>query len=243
VSRGVPALCAGLFFDLDGTLVDSDALHFVAFRNALAPHGVDLDISQYATRIMGASNEAIGEFFLPKLERAERAAVLEAKEAAFRDAFTGATPTRGLVELLDFADLNALKRAVVTNAPRANATLMLAALGVGARLPIVVIGAELARSKPDPLPYVTALELTGARADCSIAFEDSLSGVRAGCAAGLTVVGVTTGLDDKALIGAGATIAVEDFTDPRIFDLIKRRALERRRREEGDAHEAGADRR
>jgi HAD superfamily hydrolase (TIGR01509 family) len=236
-------LSAGLFFDLDGTLVNSDPFHFAAFRAALLRHGVEIDERQYATHIMGASNEAIGAFFLPHLAKAERAAVLDAKEAAFREAFTGASPTRGLVELLDFADAQGLKRAVVTNAPRANATLMLGALGVGARLPTVVIGAELARSKPDPLPYLTALELTGARADCSIAFEDSLSGVRAGSAAGLAVVGVTTGLEEAALIGAGATIAVGDFTDKRIFDLIGRRALEPRREERGEAHEAGADRR
>ena len=72
-----------------------------------------------------------------------------------------------------------MKRAVVTNAPRANAEKVLAALGLAQRLPILVIGAELARSKPDPLPYLTALERTGAGAAHSVAFEDSLSGVRA----------------------------------------------------------------
>ena len=219
---------AGLFFDLDGTLVDSDGYHFIAFREALAPHGVTIDQKQYATKIMGASNEMIGLAFLPHLPRAERDAVLNAKEEAFRRSFSGASPTRGLAALLDFADAHGLARAFVTNAPRANAELMLAALGVGARLPTLVIGQELERSKPDPLPYLTALELTGAKAACSIAFEDSLSGVRAGAAAGLAVVGVKTGLDETALIGAGATIAVADFADPRIFDLIMRRALESR---------------
>ena len=95
----------------------------------------------------------------------------------------------GALALLDFADRRGLKRAVVTNAPRANAEKVLAALGIDGRLPIVVIGGELARSKPDPLPYLTALERTGARAEHSVAFEDSLSGVRAAVAAGLAVVG------------------------------------------------------
>jgi beta-phosphoglucomutase len=217
-------LKSALFFDLDGTLVDSDAYHFVAFREALARHGVAIDKTQYATKIMGASNEAIGEAFLPHLSRAERDAVFNAKEEAFRRSFKGAAPTKGLAALLDFAEARGLSHAVVTNAPRANAVLMLSALGVGDRLPTLVIGQELARSKPDPLPYLTALKLTGAEADCSIAFEDSLSGVRAGTAAGLAVIGVTTGLDEAILTKAGAIFAVADFSDPRIYALIDERA-------------------
>jgi HAD superfamily hydrolase (TIGR01509 family) len=221
---------AGLFFDLDGTLVDSDAYHYAAFRAAFARHGVAIDEVQYATKIMGASKQAIGEAFLPHLTREERDGALDAKEAAFRRAFDGdASPTNGLAGLLDFADAHHLARAVVTNAPRANAMLMLSALGLSERLSTIVIGEELARSKPDPLPYLTALQLTGAEAGCSIAFEDSLSGVRSACAAGLAVIGVTTGLDDRALIGSGAVFAVTDFADPRIFGLIGRRSVGARR--------------
>jgi beta-phosphoglucomutase-like phosphatase (HAD superfamily) len=96
-------------------------------------------------------------------------------------------------------------------------------LGIGPRLPIVVIGSELARSKPDPLPYLTALERTGAVAAHSIAFEDSLSGVRAAVAADLAVVGMMTTLDSRTLIEAGATFAANNFTDSRIFELIETR--------------------
>ena len=112
---------------------------------------------------------------------------------------------------------------MVTNAPRANAEKVLAALGVTERLPILVIAGELARSKPDPLPYLTALERTGASAAHSIAFENSLSGVRAAAAAELAVVGMTTTLDSQTLLDAGATFAASNFTDPRIFELIEAR--------------------
>jgi len=112
---------------------------------------------------------------------------------------------------------------VVTNAPRANAEKVLSALGIAQRLPILVIGGELARSKPDPLPYLTALKVTGALARHSVAFEDSLSGVRAAHAAGLAVIGMTTTLNSTTLIEAGATFAAQDFTDPRIVELIEAR--------------------
>jgi HAD superfamily hydrolase (TIGR01509 family) len=216
-------LKSALLFDLDGTLVESDPLHFVAFQEAFAPFGVTVDEDQYRRLIMGAPNSAIGEAFLPHLPIAEREAIIDAKEAAFRRAFQSAKPTKGIGALLDFAEEAGFAVALVTNAPRANAELMLATLGLAERFPLLVIGSELPRSKPDPLPYLTALQLTGAEAACSIAFEDSLSGIRAAAAAGLAVVGMTTGLDEATLIGVGATFGAADFTDPRIADLIATR--------------------
>jgi HAD superfamily hydrolase (TIGR01509 family) len=215
--------CA-LLFDLDGTLLDSDAQHFAAFQRVFSPRGIALDWSAYATKIMGASNEAIARLFLSHLPAHEQTATLDAKEAAYRDGLGELEPIAGAVALLDYADRRGLKRAVVTNAPRANAEKVLAALGIGHRLPILVIGAELARGKPDPLPYLTGLERTGAIASQSVAFEDSLSGVRAAAAAGLAIVGMTTTLDSRTLINAGATLAAGDFTDPRIFALIEARS-------------------
>ncbi|HEY1942193.1 MAG TPA: HAD-IA family hydrolase [Roseiarcus sp.] len=214
---------AALLFDLDGTLVDSDAEHLVAFQRVFAPHGVALDRDSYVARIMGASNDAIAQAFLSHLPPELQVATIAAKEAAYRESLGALDPIAGAGALLDFADARGLRRAVVTNAPRANADLVLKALGLDARLPIRVIGGELARSKPDPLPYLTGLERTGARAEHSVAFEDSPSGVRAAVAAGLAVVGLTTSLDADRLIALGASLAVADFTDPSIYELIESR--------------------
>ena len=212
-----------LLFDLDGTLVDSDADHLAAFQSVFAPFGIKFDRALYTSDIMGASNALIGERFLPHLPLAQREQVLDAKEAAYRDGLGALTATRGADELLDHAEAQGLPCAVVTNAPRANAERVLSAIGLTHRLPILVIGGELARAKPDPLPYLTGLERTGARAENSVAFEDSLSGVRAAVAAGIAVVGLTTGLTAERLIETGAVLAVTDFTDRRIYDLIERR--------------------
>jgi HAD superfamily hydrolase (TIGR01509 family) len=216
-------MTSALLFDLDGTLVDSDAEHLRAFQQVFAPHGIALDRAAYAANIMGASNEMIARLYLSHLPDDKQAAILAAKEEAYRAGLGDLEPIAGAVALLDFADMRGLKRAVVTNAPPANAEKVLAALGISQRLPILVIGAELARAKPDPLPYLTALERTGALAGRSLAFEDSLSGVRSATAAGLAVVGMTTTLASGTLIDAGATLTVSDFTDRRIFALIEAR--------------------
>ncbi|WP_113888956.1 HAD family hydrolase [Roseiarcus fermentans] len=221
--RGDDVSGAALLFDLDGTLVDSDAKHLAAFRRVFAPFGIAVDQDTYNARIHGASNELIGRLFLPHLSPERQRATLEEKEAAYRADLEGIEPIAGAAALLDFADRLGLERAVVTNAPRANAEAVLAALGLADRLGIVIVGAELERAKPDPLPYLRGLELTGAVAARSVAFEDSPTGVRSAAAAGLAVVGLATSLDERALIEAGALFGVADFADPRIVALIEQR--------------------
>ncbi len=120
-----------LLFDLDGTLVDSDPEHLVAFQRVFAPHGIELDHAEYAAKIMGASNAMIASRYLAHLSPVEQAATLDAKEADYRDNLGALEPILGALALLDFADRRGLKRAVVTNAPRANAEQVLAALGIG----------------------------------------------------------------------------------------------------------------
>ncbi|MEL6680814.1 MAG: HAD hydrolase-like protein, partial [Pseudomonadota bacterium] len=145
----------GLLFDLDGTLVDTDHLHHAIFAEMLGETGYDLSLAEYKTHIMGQPNGAIMSRYFPGRE-AEHEAIADAKEAEFRARLgRGLDPIPGAVALLDWADAHALPRAVVTNAPRANAEASLAAIGLADRFDTVIIGAECARPKPDPLPYRT----------------------------------------------------------------------------------------
>lgn len=211
-----------LLFDLDGTLADTEWLHFEAFVEVFAQEGIDLDAAAYQSRIMGFPGHAIAASFLPHRPRAQAAAVMDRKEQLYRDRITTVTPPLGAMALLDFADAHRIPYALVTNAPLANAERVLAAMGVRQRFAAVVSGADLPHSKPHPLPYLTALEQLGAKAARSVAFEDAGSGVRAAVAAGIPLVGVTSTLKAEALLVLGATFAVADFTDPRILALIER---------------------
>ena len=216
-------MAAALLFDLDGTLVETDHVHFSAFRRVFAPHGVTLDWLRYQSDILGGVNEAIGERFLPHLSAAERRRTLEHKEAVYREEIGAVAPVAGARELIDFCAARGLKCALVTNAPRANVDQLIAALGLENRFDALVLGDELPRGKPDPLPYTTALQRLGARAEASVAFEDSLTGLQAAVGAGLAVVGMMSGLDEQRLIAGGARFAVADFLDPRIYELIEQR--------------------
>lgn len=201
-----------LLFDLDGTMTDTDTLHLEAYRRVLAPR--PLSVADYRAHVMGSTNAAILAWMFPERCPQEHAVLADEKERLFRGMVDRLDPTPGLLPLLAWADRHGVKTAIVTNAPRANAELMLAGLGLRGRFPVLVIGDELARGKPDPLPYRTALERLGSRPEQALAFEDSLSGVRAASAAGVETIGMRTSLDDAALRAAGAASTMEDFTEP-----------------------------
>lgn len=211
-----------LLFDLDGTLTDTDALHFQAYEIMLARSGRSLTMETYKTRIMGAANVHIMPWLFPDEPPSRHRELDEEKEALFRSLVSRLHPTPGLMALLAWAEYCDVKTAVVTNAPRDNAELMLAGLGLSTRFPVLVIATELARGKPDPLPYLTALERLGTTADRALAFEDSRAGVQAAHAAGIETIGLTTGLDDATLRGAGASATMADFADPWFLDKLAR---------------------
>lgn len=216
-------MTATLLFDLDGTLVETDHLHFRAFQTVLAPHGVSVDWDTYKARIIGRNNPDIAADFLPHVPVADHAAIMDGKEAAYREQIDTLVAAPGLTDLLDWADAQHVPCGVVTNAPRANADKVLEVLGLRSRFKVLVIGPELREAKPHLMPYLTALEALGGDVKRSVGFEDSPSGARSAAAAGLGVVGLTTSMDGATLVGAGVHLVAADFRDPKVRDFVRSR--------------------
>lgn len=210
-----------VIFDLDGTLTDSDKVHFRVFQDFFSKHGIALDRAMYRQRISGRQNSAILADFLPQLPTAEAEAFSEKKEATFRKLAAGnIQPLPGLLDFLKQIRAKGLPAAVVTNAPPENANFMLGELKLREAFDPVVIGDELPRGKPDPLPYQTALDKLGIEADEAIAFEDSRAGIRSAVGAGIETIGMTTTHSEAELTEAGVARAIADFTDAYVQSLL-----------------------
>jgi HAD superfamily hydrolase (TIGR01509 family) len=210
-----------ILFDLDGTLTDSDKVHFQVFQDIFAEHGITLDKALYKQKVSGRQNAAIMAEFFPALSVAKGDAFSAQKEVVFRQKAKGLlTPMPGLMPLLSQIAAKGLSAAVVTNAPSKNACFMLETLNLSERFNPIIIADNLPRGKPDPLPYQTALSQLGITAEEAIVFEDSEAGIRAAVSAGILTLGITTTHEATELTKLGAQRAIADFTDPYIQTLL-----------------------
>ena len=217
----MPFSAKALLFDIDGTLADTDALHLQAFNQVFGPRGHVFDRARASKELMGFSNASIGERFPPDEPPERRLAIMGEKEAAFRNLVAGKiTPLPGLMPLLARADRAGVPMVAVTNAPRLNAEMLLAGLGISHRFKTVVIGDELAHGKPHPMPYLQGLRAVNAAPSLCLACEDSRSGVQSASAAGIATIGIRTSLGHADLIEAGALTTAESFEDPELIDLV-----------------------
>lgn len=209
-----------LLFDLDGTLLHSDPLHFRVFAEMFDERGRQIDEDYYFDHIHGTHNL---ESFPHLFPGEDAVALSDEKEARFRERLDrGFPPMPGAMALLDEAEAAGWKLAVVTNAPRINALHMLEAIGLARRLPVLVIGDECPRGKPAPDPYLEAMRLLDVRPEECIAFEDSPSGMRAAAASGAFPVGIRSSASDETLRRSGAAITLKDFEDPALAEVLGR---------------------
>lgn len=81
----------------------------------------------------------------------------------------------GLAQFSEWIKKKNLRRAAVTNAPRANAEQMIASCGLADFFEFVVVGSECERGKPFPDPYLKALKLLGIPASEAVVFEVTLA--------------------------------------------------------------------
>ena len=174
-----------LLLDMDGTLVNSDAVVERCWRRWAERHGLDGD--EVMKVVHGRQGYASMAVLLPDRPMAQNHADNErmlAEETADMD---GVVAVPGAEAFL--ASLTGLPHALVTSADVGLSTARMAAAGLG--LPDVRITAEsVGASKPDPEGFLKgAAELGVAPEDC-VVFEDSGAGITAGRSAGMRVVGV-----------------------------------------------------
>ncbi|MFF5024512.1 HAD-IA family hydrolase [Streptomyces collinus] len=195
-----------LLLDMDGTLVNSDAVVERIWRRWAERHGLDGD--EVMKVVHGRQGHASMAVLLPdrpvRQNLADNARML-AEETADLD---GVIEVPGAAAFL--ASLHGLPHALVTSADVALSTARMAAAGLP--LPEVRVTAEsVGASKPDPEGFLKgAAELGVAPADC-VVFEDSGAGVAAGKAAGMRVVGV----GPRAGVH-GPDVVVPDLTHVRV---------------------------
>ena len=210
-------------FDLDGTLADTDSIHFAVWQDILLRFDLEIDRAFYRQRISGRTNSKIIKDILPQLTLEDAWKLATEKEETYRRRVNCLLPTPGLDRLIKLTDEASIKRAVVTNAPEDNAIYMLKILRLTDIFPVVIMAKDAPPGKPDPAPYQMALDRLGVKKNKAIAFEDSAAGIRSAVGAGIYTVGITSSHLAEDLLDAGANMTIEDFNDRQLWTLLNKK--------------------
>ncbi|MDH6583382.1 sugar-phosphatase [Streptomyces sp. SAI-133] len=192
-----------LLFDNDGTLVSSlESVHRCWTRWA-GEYGITAEAFA-RVELHGRTAVEIAADLLPA--DVVPAAVARIEELEVEDVPNGGVHLLpGTRAFLD--SLSADRWAVVTSATRRLAEARLEAVGI---LPKTLVAADdVTRGKPDPEPYLLAARELGVDPARCVVFEDAPAGLRAGRAAGMTTVALTTTHQAHEL---DADLLVEDLS-------------------------------
>ncbi len=179
-----------IIFDFDGVVVDSELLANTVLAEALTELGVPTSLEDSYRLYMGKRMRDVTAAIEATLGRAlpaDFSADLEARRLARFG--NGISAVKGVREYI--ASFAHIARCIASSSPAHRIAERLETLQLSESFgDHVFSAAQVARGKPHPDIFLHAAERMGVKPDKAIVIEDSPSGVEAGIAAGMTVIGL-----------------------------------------------------
>jgi sugar-phosphatase len=196
--------CDAILFDLDGVLVDSQAVVVRTWQEWAVEK--DLDAGRILEVAHGRRPAEVVRLFAPHLDADAEARELERMET---NDLEGILEIEGARELL--SSLPADGWTVVTSGTRALASGRME--HVGLPLPERFVSADdVENGKPHPEAYLKGAEILGVSPEACVVVEDAPSGVSSAKSAGMRVIAVATTYREDDLHEADAVVAsLTDF--------------------------------
>ncbi|GAC1354388.1 MAG: beta-phosphoglucomutase [Herpetosiphon sp.] len=197
-----------VLWDMDGTLVDTGELHFVAWQSIMEREGFQFTWADHQA-VFGLRNDTLLRRLQPEMRAAEQVRIIAAKEEAYRILLQkqGLDPLPGVRDWLERLQAAGWKMAVASSGPHANIRAAITAARLTGFFDFLASGDDVAVGKPAPDLFLFAAETLGVVPQRCVVVEDVLWGVQAAQAAGMAAIGV--GPEHASL---PATIAVAQLT-------------------------------
>jgi beta-phosphoglucomutase len=223
-----------ILFDLDGTLADTEPLHYAAFTEILRPEGVELSREEYFSRLIGYNDHDCFEAVLKESRNDASAAHIEALIARKAASYQAMIRKRDVTYpgAADFVRECAARfpLMIVTGTLRAEAEMILRRARLRDSFVDVITAEDVEHGKPEPEGFLAALGRLGfllrqrpAIAPTeSLVIEDTSAGIEAARRAGMLVLALKHTAPESDL--AGADIIRESFRDTNLDDILRRLA-------------------
>ena len=200
-----------VLFDMDGVLFDSMKNHATAWHEAMKQYGMNL--SREEAYLHEGRTGASTINIVSQRERGYEASEEEIKniyqtKSDLFNSLPKATPMPGALEVLNKIKATGLIPMVVTGSGQHSLLDKLNHYFPDIfHRELMVTAFDVKYGKPNPEPYLMALQKAGIKANEAIVIENAPLGVRAGVAAGIFTVALNTGpLPNEVLLQEGANL-------------------------------------
>ncbi|MBK3519533.1 HAD family hydrolase [Carboxylicivirga marina] len=185
----VPEGIKGLIFDMDGTLVNSTPVHYVAWSEACAPYGVQFDYDFFimltGRPVLELSKDLIKRY---KLDISAKELV-RIKEDLVEKNLHNVKLINPVIDVMDRYQ-GKLPMAVGTGASRERTDFLLKTSGIIDRFDAIVTSDDVNNYKPHPETFLKGAEAIGVKPGECLVFEDGHLGIDAAKTAGMHVIDV-----------------------------------------------------
>ncbi len=194
--------------DMDGVIADSNPYHRQAWAAFNRRYGLETTEVMQQWMYGKRNDQIVRGFFGAGLAPDEVTARGAAKEALYREMIADRVESMLVPGLREFLErYRDTPKAVATNAEPSNVDFLLQQTGLRPYFQVVLNGHQVSHPKPDPEIYLLAAELLQTEPAACIVFEDSHSGVEAGRAAGMRVIGLSTTFGNLP----GTVLTIDNF--------------------------------
>jgi len=212
----------GVIFDMDGVLILSAPAHWAAWRDIAWAHGLELTREAFFGT-NGMANPDIVRTLWGEVDDGVIQRIATAKEHAFRSHIARQVPLApGCVDVLRALRGTGIPVALGSSAPAANVDHVLDHGGIRSWFDAVVHCDMVARGKPAPDIFLAAAQLLGLPPGRCLVVEDAPNGVKAGIAAGMQVLGISSNHPAEELLDVGAALVVPQLADVTV-QLVRER--------------------
>ncbi len=199
--------------DMDGTLYDSMINHTAAWHRMMNELGIAVDRNRFYLFEGMTGRQTINTLFGEFLGREatdEEVEELYRRKTVYFNELPAPKPMPGAAGFLSALRSAGIVRVLVTGSGQRSLIDRLNRdyPGIFAE-DMMITSRDVEHGKPDPEPYLRAMERAGVTAAESIVVENAPLGVQAGAAAGAFTIGLTTGpIPAETLRQAGADIVL-----------------------------------
>jgi HAD superfamily hydrolase (TIGR01509 family) len=224
-------LIRAIFFDLDGTLADTEPLHFDAFCEVFNSENVEVTRDEYFSRLIGYNDRdcftvVLREHHKP-FDAARISALMDKKAALYQAMIAGRDVLSPGAEEFVRKCAERFPLMIVTGTLRAEAELILGRAKLRGLFADVIAAEDVERGKPEPDGFLAGLGRLGfilrprpsIRAEECLVIEDTAAGIEAAHRAGMKVLAVCYTMTATDL--AAAEIVTPSFLQTDLDDILR----------------------